>query len=292
MSLVEAAIRKRAVEVGRWTPSAWPAGVSKWVPFLLRRDWEIGTELRTVAAGQNRSFFVDAKGALLACGREEEGEVGLLGLQAGTSQASFTAMVSTPVPSMAGVRIRAVACHSSCNLALREAGHVFAWGGHADRFKLQTWQPRVPTVMEGLRNHRVRQVVAGECHCAALAEDGALLTWALQRNSTLSQKPELGYGRYVGDIGVPRRVLGIENERISSAAFGAGFTVAATEAGAVFSFGFGFGDDRLGHGEGDPAERVSLPKRIEALDGGVLVAAVAVGDSHALALTRCGRVYA
>jgi hypothetical protein len=127
-SLVEAAIRRRADEVGRWTPSSLPAGVSKWVPFLLEREWRRVAELRTVAAGRERSCFVDANGALLACGKEEEEEVGLLGLQDVPSLTSFAAVVPTPVPSMAGVRIRAVACHEHCNLAVCEAGQVFEWG--------------------------------------------------------------------------------------------------------------------------------------------------------------------
>jgi alpha-tubulin suppressor-like RCC1 family protein len=66
------------------------------------------------------------------------------------------------------------------------------------------------------------------------------------------------------------------------------FTVAATEDGAVYSFGFG--DGRLGHGEGSTHGSVLLPKRTEALDG-LHVVTVAAGDFHTLALTRCGRVY-
>jgi hypothetical protein len=34
---------------------------------------------RAVTAGIKRSFFVNAQGALLACGEEEEGEQGMLG---------------------------------------------------------------------------------------------------------------------------------------------------------------------------------------------------------------------
>jgi hypothetical protein len=71
MSLVEAAIRQRADKVGGWTPSSLPAGVNKCMPFLLPREWRGDMVLGTVAAGWNRSFFVDANGALLACGREE-----------------------------------------------------------------------------------------------------------------------------------------------------------------------------------------------------------------------------
>jgi alpha-tubulin suppressor-like RCC1 family protein len=68
-------------------------------------------------------------------------------------------------------------------------------------------------------------------------------------------------------------------------AVGLRFTVAVTEAGAVYSFGSR--DGSLGHGD---TEDVFLPKRIQALDG-LHVATVAAGINHALALTRCGRVY-
>jgi alpha-tubulin suppressor-like RCC1 family protein len=63
--------------------------------------------------------------------------------------------------------------------------------------------------------------------------------------------------------------------------------MAVTEAGEVYSFGIH--DGRLGHGEPD-GEALSVPKRIDALDG-IHVATVAAGDRHALALTVYGRVY-
>jgi alpha-tubulin suppressor-like RCC1 family protein len=199
---------------------------------------------------------------------------------------------------MAGVRIRAVACHNNWNLAVSEAGQVFSWG-----LRLQpslegniSWskqQPLVPTVMQELRNHRVRQVIAGECHCAVLTEDGALFTWETARDLqsvTGEPLPELGYGSFVHDLGVPHRVLALEGVRIASVAVGVGFTVAVTEAGAVYSFGVA--DGRLGHGhEGrDEDEDVFLPRRIEALDG-IHIRTVAAGKHHTLALTWCGKVY-
>jgi alpha-tubulin suppressor-like RCC1 family protein len=263
--------------------------------FLLQREWRIGTEVCTAAAGGKRSFFVDANGALLACGKQERDEVGLRG---GTSQTPFTVAVPTPVPSMAGVRIRAVACSDCRNLAVSEAGQLFAWGRQLQPMLEENiagreceWQAPVPTVMEELRNHRVRQVVAGEWHSAALTEDGALFTWETQREEDAEPGdpvPELGHGLFFHGFGVPRRVRVFAGVRIASVAAGCGFTVAVTEAGAVFSFGMA--DGRLGHGRDDEEEHVYFPKRIEALDG-IHVAIVAVGVSHALALTRCGRVY-
>jgi alpha-tubulin suppressor-like RCC1 family protein len=250
-------------------------------------------ESRTVAAGFKRNCFVDAKGALLACGRERR--TGLLGLREGTSQGPFTMVVPTPVPSLAGIRIRAVICHRYRNLAVCESGQIFAWGLHVDVSVQQgiccsKRHALVPTVIEELRNHRVRQVAAGYNHCAAVTEDGAHFTWETARpGDTLTSKAmsELGYGSFVLDIGAPHRVFALEGIRIASVTAGTRFTVAVTEAGAVYSFGAG--DGRLGHGEGHGKD-VFLPKGIETLVG-LHVATVAAGACHALALTRCGHVY-
>jgi alpha-tubulin suppressor-like RCC1 family protein len=296
MSLVETAIRRRADEVGRWTPSSLPSDVSNWVPFLLQREWRNQTEL-TAAAGWHRSLFVDAHGALLAGGEEKEEEVGLLGLRGGASQSFLRAVAPTFVPSMAGIFIRAVACHVTCNLAVSKEGQVFEWGRDvehpllADDNDLFKWQPPVPTVIEELRDHRVRQVIVGSFHCAAVTEDGALFTWETERvvyGRKEEARAELGYGRFAHDFGVPRRVCAFEGVRVASVAVGYQFTAAVTEDGAAYSFGLG--DGRLGHGKVDPRQSVFVPKRIEALKG-IHMASVAAGDYHALALTRCGRVY-
>jgi alpha-tubulin suppressor-like RCC1 family protein len=124
-----------------------------------------------------------------------------------------------------------------------------------------------------------------------LTEDGVLFTWETgEAENAYPTGPvsELGYGRFVHDFGAPHRVLAFEGVRIASVAVGTWFTVAVTEAGAVSSFGMG--DGRLGHGIGGADVGVFLPKRIEALDG-IHVVTVAADRFHALALTRCGRVY-
>jgi alpha-tubulin suppressor-like RCC1 family protein len=293
MSLVESAMRRRADEVGRWMPSSLPAGVSKWVPFLLQREWRRGMERGTVAAAQDRSFFVDADGALLVCGAEEKPSP--LGLRGGSSQTPFTAVVPTPVPSLAGVRVRAVACRYGYNLAVSEAGQVFAWGDLEAGGEIWNCAEYAvePTVIMALRNHRVCQIVVGEYHCATVTEDWALFTWESRRDifyPTAMDEPmsHLGYGSSVLEFGTPYRIFALASVRITSVATGAEFTVAVTEAGAVYSFGFG--DGRLGHGQREEEDGVYLPKRIEALDG-IYVTTVAAGRSHALALTRCGQVY-
>jgi alpha-tubulin suppressor-like RCC1 family protein len=175
----------------------------------------------TVAVGWNRSFFVDANGALLACGKEGPGEMGMgmLGLREGTSKTPFTAAVPTPVPSMTGVRVQAVVCLDNGNLAVSEAGQVFAWEcnvqpsvEHNIGWSKCKWQPPVPTVMEELRDHRVRQICAGCDHFAALTEDGALFTWETERdlNNTGDPIAELGRGNFVHDARAPYCVFGLD----------------------------------------------------------------------------------
>jgi alpha-tubulin suppressor-like RCC1 family protein len=291
MSLVEAAIRRRADAVGRWMPSSLPADVSRWMPFLLQREWRSEVELCTVAAGLNRSFFVDATGALLACGKERAAEVGLPGLREGTGQTSFAAVLPTPVPPMTDVRVRAVVSSDDCNLAVSEAGQLFAWGyawpGRETGWS--EWHAPEPTLVSALQNHRMCQVAAGTYHCEVLTEDGALFTRETAANPESDEPiPELGFGRFVPPTPGPHRVFALEGARVVAVAVGNHFTVAVPEAGAVYSFGIN--DGRLGHGEVGGDENVFLPKRIEALDG-IPVASVAAGDDHALALTRCGRVY-
>ena len=71
------------------------------------------------------------------------------------------------------------------------------------------------------------------------------------------------------------------------------FTLAVTDAGAVFSFGCSNGGFTLGHGSfAFAAEAEVLPRRIEALAlTGRRFVAVAAGSFHALALTEKGELY-
>jgi alpha-tubulin suppressor-like RCC1 family protein len=108
----------------------------------------------------------------------------------------------------------------------------------------------------------VFQIAAGKLHCAAVTEDGALFTWDTREDAD-EPIPELGYGMFVPDCRAPYRVFALEGVRITSVTVGWEFTMAVTEAGAVYSFEVG--DGRLGHGEGNENEGVFLPKRIEAL---------------------------
>jgi alpha-tubulin suppressor-like RCC1 family protein len=140
-----------------------------------------------------------------------------------------------------------VVCQSDYNLALTEAGQVFAWGS-AEGQAETVWnlgRALEPTLVVALSNQIVCQIAAGEYHCAAVTEGEALFTRGTQRHERHVEGepiPELGYGRVAREFGEPHRVLALEGMRITSVAVGNDFTVAVTEAGAVTRSGVATGD--------------------------------------------------
>jgi hypothetical protein len=273
-SVVEEELRRRAAEAGRWLPSSPPAGVSGWVPALLQREWRDILEMSTVAAGQSpHSLLVDADGALLVCGFEHgHGTIGLPGEQGANIiglQRFCTVLVPTPVPSMAGIRIRQVVAGFHGSLALSEAGRVYMWGqGSHGRLASDEEDRLVPTLVRELSQHRMRQVDMQMGICAAVTEEGLLFTWATAWRegapavgSPAAQSPVLGRGLdgiTIDNPSPPQCVTALEGQRVGSVAVRRHFTLVTTEAGAVFSFG----DGRLGAlGHGDYETRI-LPKQV------------------------------
>jgi len=87
----------------------------------------------------------------------------------------------------------------------------------------------------------------------------------------------------------PKWVDALSEDRVVGVALGDGFTLAVTDAGAVFSFGDGGDGMLLGHGS---LEAEVLPRQVEALtQSGHRFVAVAAGSFHALALTEEGELY-
>jgi len=257
------------------------------------------------AAGHLHSLFVGRAGRLhLACRRDEikAGGVGepLLGHDWGSAAGASTASVPlTLVPSMQDKRIVSVASGRSHCLALSAEGEVYSWGdrthgalGHADE-SASAGPRRVETLA------RVESIAAGGITSAAVDDRGHLFTWG--RAAFGGVEPTvLGYG-WVEPTGLgyelgpvaecqltPKRVDALSEDRVVGVALGRGFTLAVTDAGAVFSFGSSeYG--ALGHGL---STSEVLPRLIEALtETGRRFVAVAAGNSHSLALTEEGQVY-
>jgi len=200
----------------------------------------------------------------------------------------------TLVPSMQDRRIVSVAASQCHCLALSCEGEVYSWGGgdfgslgHAD-----SGARAVPSRIESLSH--VESIAVGFSTSAAVDADGRLFTWGPATAPTPSGETMPSGLGYAHDSQTeaqltPKWVEALSEDRVVGVALGGwGFTLAVTDAGAVFSFGYSQ-SRALGHGS---LEAEVLPRRIEALAlTGRRFVAVAAGSFHALALTEEGELY-
>jgi len=291
--LVETELRRCAEARGLHIGSSLPEGALSWVTYLLKREFcDALRREAPLAVGNRHSLFVDQEGRLhLACRREEikAGGVGepLLGYDWGSDAGASTVSVPpTLVPSMYDTRIVSVASGDDHCLALSAVGEVYSWGngsdgvlGHADG-SASAGPRRIETLA------RVESIAAGTFTSAAVDDRGHLFTWGLQKGEPTGLGYELDPETECQLT--PKRVDALSEDRVVGVALGGvplgyGFTLAVTDAGAVFSFG---GGSALGHGL---TTSEVLPRRIEALsETGLRFVAVAAGFGHSLALTEEG----
>ena len=303
---VETELRRRAEARGLDVGSSLPEGATSWVACLLKRDRrDAQTRQVPLAVGEDHSMFLDKEGRLLTCGREDVNFSPLLG-HAVDPDADPGNQIGppTPVASMQDRRIVSVATSDGHCLALSAEGEVFSWGhgaygalGHGDDA-----DRTVPCRIESLSH--IEHIAAGpgpNLTSSAVDEKGRLFTWG-QARLVEEEEDEDGEREVIkGPAGLgyeldaeteyqatPKRVDALSQDRVVGVALGDGFTLAVTDAGAVFSFGFSR-DGALGHGS---LESEVLPRRIEALaQTRRRFIAVAAGNFHALALTEEGELY-
>ena len=225
-------------------------------------------EFRSVAAGELHSMAIDDSGRLWSWGANDSGQLG----DGTTRDRSVAARVE-------GVRgVIAADGGARHTVALRGNGTVWTWGGN-ERGQLGDDSPAdrgVPARVAGLDD--VTAVSAGWAHTAALRRDGSVWTWGMNAGG------ELGDGT-TEDRRRPARVEGLPPVRAVSC--GAHHTLALAKDGSLWAWGPN-GDGRLGDGT-----TVDRPKPVRvALPDGVVVAAIAAGGYHNVALTNKGEVFA
>jgi len=298
MGPVETELRRRLTARGLRIVPSLPKAALSWVPYLLKRVLRDALWREApLAAGDNFSVFVDEGGRLQTCGSEntEDGGEFLLG-HAVDPEADPDALRSigppTLVPSMQDKRIVSVAASQWHCLALSCDGEVYSWGdgdfgslGHTDN-----GARAVPSRIESLS--RVESIAAGHDRTSAAVDgDGRLFTWGPATAPTHSggtMPTGLGYAHdsQTESQLTPKWVEAFSEDRVVGVSLGRGFTLAVTDAGAIFSFGWSR-HGALGHGS---FEAEVVPRRIETLQGRQFVA-VAPGSFHALALTEEGELY-
>jgi alpha-tubulin suppressor-like RCC1 family protein len=129
---------------------------------------------------------------------------------------------------------------------------------------------------------RITQVAPGCSHSLALTSTGSVLAWGGNFSG------ELGNGSAGGFSATPAPVKLPTGVTVSTVAAGCGFSMAVSTTGQVYTWG----SNVVGElGTGKTGGNAALPGAVS-LAPGVRVRTVAAGESHALAVTTTGQVYA
>ncbi len=213
-----------------------------------------------IAAGVDFSAALHADGTVFAWGSNAYGQLG----QAGNGMSPAPA----PVAGMSGVK--AIAAGGYHATAVLQNGTVWAWGnntyGQLGNGGLSIGRER-PAQVLGISN--VKAISAGYAHNLAVTNDGTAWGWG---RSSGSLQP----------LAAPVRGL----SPVLAASAGAEFSLVINRDNSVS----GWGDNSYGQ-LGSRASKVYVkqPVRIAGLEN---IVAVSAGNTHALALSRSGAVWA
>ncbi len=245
-----------------------------------------GTRVTGISAGFAHSVAVTSTGAVLAWGKNYNGDLG----NGSTTDSDVPVKVSLPP----GTQVIAIAAGSEHSLAVTSTGAVLAWGYNADGQLGNggTGSSNVPVNVSLPAGTNVTAVAAGALHSLAVTSTGAVLAWGYNAdgelgdggttNSDVPVMVKLPAGTKVTAV-----AAGGSPEGVGGATFGPGHSLALTASGAVLAWGYNT-DGELGNGgtaSSDVPVKVKLP-------AGTKVTAVAAGELHSLAVTSRGTVLA
>jgi alpha-tubulin suppressor-like RCC1 family protein len=245
-----------------------------------------GRKVTAVSAGFAHSLAVTSTGAVFACGKNDDGELG----DGSTADSDVPVRVELP----AGTKVTAVAAGAGHNLAVTSTGGVLAWGlnDEGQLGNASTGSSDVPVNVSLPAGTTVTAVASGALHSLALTSTGAVLAWGYNADG------ELGDGSTTNSD-VPVNVKLPAGTKVTAIAAGGYDSLALTSTGTVLAWGYN-ADGELGDGgtaNSDVPVKVKLPGGTKARTiaaGGPLtgVGVIIAGPGHGLALTSTGSVLA
>jgi len=246
-----------------------------------------GTRVVAIAAGFAHTMAVTSTGAVLNCGKNDDGELG----NGGSSDSAVPVKVDLP----AGTKVTAVSAGAGQSLALTASGEVLAWGlnlyGALGNGSMGG-SSATPVNVSLPPGTKVTAIAAGSLHSLALTSTGAVLAWGFNTDG------ELGDGGTVNSD-VPVTVKLPAGTRVTAIAAGGYYSLALTSTGKVLAWGYN-ADGELGDGVSADSYvpvNVKLPAGTKATAiaaGGPLygVGSYVAGPGHSLAIISGGRVLA
>jgi alpha-tubulin suppressor-like RCC1 family protein len=191
-----------------------------------------------VAAGTLHSIALRSDGTLMACGRNDKGQLGV-----GDTDDRDT---FTVVPGLRGVvDIDAGGSYTAVHsIAVTCEGEVWTWGsgpatGHGGDDDDTPWLVPTKVTGGGIGEAAVVQVAAGRYHSMARTASGGLYSWGK------GDSGQLGHGGKE-NVTVPRVVDGVG--AVTGMSAGRDHSLVATAEGRVLAFGVGGWGSALGLG--------------------------------------------
>jgi alpha-tubulin suppressor-like RCC1 family protein len=249
------------------------------------------TDVVSIAAGADHAFARTGSGAILGWGRGDYGQ-----LDGASAKAR-------PIPGDPG-GIIALACGPLHSMALQSGPPhltVWMWGAGTIGVTLDKicaiggWIVdcrKEPQQLPGLED--VIDIAAGSRHSVAVKDDGTVWTWGENDWGQLGIPAEFSAASYA----TPQQVWSVPGTTpytasplvgIRQVAAGARHNLALDSQGRVWSWG----ENRYGQLGQNFSNTLASPVRGPSdVDFLVDVVAIAAGESHSLAVTRDGRVYA
>ncbi|KAH8597764.1 regulator of chromosome condensation 1/beta-lactamase-inhibitor protein II [Bisporella sp. PMI_857] len=135
------------------------------------------SKIKSLAAGQNHILALDHSGRVFAWGTGEQSQLG--------RKITERFRLQSLNPARLGLtKVKQIACGAFHSFAITNDGLVYAWGlnnfgqtGVTDGAGEGDAVIHKPTVVENLREYRIREIQGGEHHSIACTEDGKLLVW-------------------------------------------------------------------------------------------------------------------
>ena len=223
-----------------------------------------------IAGGGLHSLALKSNGTVWAWGDNYYGELG----DGGNAQSS-----AVPVQVQGLTNVVQISSGAFSSFALKSDGTVWAWGdnyfgelgdGGSEYFS------NVPVQVAGITG--ATQVSGGVFHALAIKSDGTAWAWGDNFSG------ELGDGGDEYYSGIPVQVQGITTAIQISAGYS--YSVALLADGSVWAWGDNYNGQL---GDGSDEYYSGVPVLVGGLPGAVQIAA---GDSHVLALTMDGNVWA
>jgi len=239
-------------------------------------------------ASAQHSLFICADGKCYSMGRNVHGQLGIDSFTPSTSPVIINALEKHVIVQ------GAVGRHHS--LFLTDAGIVFGCGKN-DQGEVGTPNRKnaptdllVPTEILALKGKVISQIACGANFNIAIDDEGNTWSWGYAENGVTGRNTDgkqIGKGKATFAIHSPSKIVTLDGIKIKKVCCGVNHTVALSETGDVYTWGFG-GYGRLGHKEQKDEFK---PRKIE-MKVFTPVTDIACGNQYNLAIGAYGILYA